>query len=57
MKKKKLLEISSFYSCVPKITIIWWTVPERKVRQRTFCHFGPFFAILPPNDPKNQNFE
>ena len=22
-----------------------------------FCHFGPFFALLPPNNPKNQNFE
>ena len=21
-----------------------------------FCHFGPFFALLPPNDPQNQNF-
>ena len=20
-----------------------------------FCHFGPFFAILPPNNPENQN--
>ena len=27
-KKKKLLEILSFYTCVPKITIIWGTVPE-----------------------------
>ena len=26
---------------------------------RIFCHFGPFFALLPPppNNPKNQNFE
>ena len=24
---------------------------------RTFCHFGLFFALLPPNNPKNQNFE
>ena len=23
-----------------------------------FCHFGPFFALLPVyNNPKNQNFE
>ena len=21
-----------------------------------FCHFGPFFAFLPPNNPKNHNF-
>ena len=27
---------------------------------RIFCHFGPFFALLPPPspyNPKNQNFE
>ena len=24
---------------------------------RTFCHFGQFFALLPPNYPKNQIFE
>ena len=24
---------------------------------RIFCHFGPFYALLPPNNPKNQNFE
>ena len=24
---------------------------------KIFCHFGPFFALLPPNNPKNQNFE
>ena len=23
---------------------------------KVFCHFGPFFALLPPNDPQNQNF-
>ena len=22
-----------------------------------FCHSGPFFALLPPMDPENQNFE
>ena len=24
---------------------------------RIFCHFLPFFALLPPNNPENQNFE
>ena len=24
---------------------------------RIFCHFGPFFALSPPNNPKNQNDE
>ena len=23
---------------------------------RIFCHFGPFFALLPPNNPENQNY-
>ena len=55
--KKKLLEIS-FYISVPKITIIWCTVSEiQNEAYRIFCHFWPFFALLPPNDPKNQNFE
>ena len=22
-----------------------------------FCHFGPFFALLPSKNPKNQDFE
>ena len=24
---------------------------------QNFCHFGPFFALLPPSNPENQNFE
>ena len=24
---------------------------------RIFCHFEPFFTLLPPNHPKKQNFE
>ena len=24
---------------------------------RFFCHFGPVFALLPPNNPENKNFE
>ena len=34
------------------MTIIWCMVLEIY-----FCHFGPFSALLPPNNPKNQNFE
>ena len=58
--EKKLLEISSFYTCVPKTTIIWGTVPEIQSETNFFCHFGPFFALylpLHPNNPENQNFE
>ena len=29
-----------------------------RVRQTDFfCQFGPFFALLPPNNPENQDFE
>ena len=56
-KWKKNLEILSFYTCVPKMTIIWYMVPEiLSTMNRMFCHFGPFFALLPPNNLKNQKF-
>ena len=45
--KKKLLEISSFYTRVPKTTIIWGKVPEIQ-RDRIFGHFGPYFTLLTP---------
>ena len=32
------------------------TVPEiQSETDRIFCHFGPFFAIYPPNNQENQN--
>ena len=34
----------------------FWLLRYR-VRHRIFCHFWPFFALLPPNNPENQNFE
>ena len=44
-KWKKLLEISPFYTCVPKTTIIQGKVPEiRSETDRIFCHFGPPFC-------------
>ena len=55
--EKQLLEISSFYTCVLKTTIIWGTVPEIRSETDNFYHFGPFFALLPPNNLQNQNFE
>ena len=37
-----LLEISSFYTCAPKIKIIWCMVPEMLSEiDKIFCHFGP----------------
>ena len=47
--EKKHLEILSFYTCVPSMTIIWCIVPEIcSVTDRIVCHFGPFFALLSP---------
>ena len=57
-KLEKQLKISSFYTCVPKATIMWGTVPEiQSETDKIFCHFGPFFTILSPNNMENQNFE
>ena len=58
--KKKLLEISSFYTCVPKTTIIWGTVPQFFFYNFFLVimgHFLPFTLPIPPNNPENQNFE
>ena len=54
-----MLEISSFFTCVPKITVIRCMVPEmQNETDRIFCHFGPFFVLLPlTNDPENQNIK
>ena len=53
-----MLEISSFYTCVPKITIVRCTVLEISSERDTFLvilhYFLPYYA---PNKLKNQNFE
>ena len=41
------MKMSSFYTCVSKITIIWCMLPEIWVQHTIFCQFGSFFAILP----------
>ena len=47
--KKKPWDII-IYTCV---TIIWYMVPKiSNTMDRTFCHFGPFFALLPPSQPQ-----
>ena len=44
--EKKCLEIS-FYTHVQQMTIIWCMVPELwSTKDRIFCHFGLFFALL-----------
>ena len=38
--------------------IILYMVPEiSSAIDRISCHFGLFFALLPANNPENQNFE
>ena len=56
-KKKEDIIILHMFTIM---TIIWWKTPEIwSVTDKIFCHFGPFFALLPlpPHDPKNQNFK
>ena len=50
IKMKKYLEISSFYNSIPKIMIIWNTVPEtwHMTDVIVILHFGLFFCPLPP---------
>ena len=54
-KKKKTLKASSFYTCVPQMTIIWCMVEIWSMTDRHFCHFGLFSAH--PNNLENKNFE
>ena len=40
------------------MTIIWWMVPKIwSEADRIFLSFWTVFALLPPNNPKNQHFE
>ena len=43
---KKCRKILSFFICVPQMTIIWYVSWDMR-RDRIFCHFEPFFALLP----------
>ena len=56
-KWKKRLKILSFYTNVPKIMIICYTVPEiRCVTDVIIFYFGLYFALLPPKRPKKSKF-
>ena len=40
------------------MTVIWCMVPQIwSTTDIIFCHYGLFFALLPTNNTKNQNFE
>ena len=45
-KRKKHLAMSSFYTCAPKITIIWCMFLEIWSIRHNFLTFWPFFALL-----------
>ena len=34
-----------------------YEVWDMECNRQFFCYFRPFFALLAPNNPKNQNFE
>ena len=56
-KWKNLLEIPSFYKSVSKTMIIWDMVPEIwSGTDILFCHFEPFFALLPTKQPWKPKF-
>ena len=55
-KKKESLEISPFYTSVPKVMIIGYTVPEILHVTDNF-HFGLYFSLLASNSPKNEKFK
>ena len=57
-KRKKGLEISSFYTIVRKIIIKCCTVPEIcHMADVTYFSFWAIFCRYPPNSLKNQNFK
>ena len=56
-REKKHLKIS-FYTSVPKIMIICYTIPETwYMKDVIIFYFGLFFALLPSNSPKKQTFK
>ena len=58
LEKWKTSRMSSFYTCVPKITIIWCMLPKAwSATHIIFCHFGSFFALLPHYWPLKLQFE
>ena len=56
---KKHLEISSFYTSVPKIMIICYTILKIWCVKDVIVvfHSGHFFTLLPPQQPKKWKFQ
>ena len=56
-KWKKHLEIISFYTCVPQMTITRCMVPEIwSTTDRIVCHFGHFLPFYPTNNLRYHHF-
>ena len=56
-KTKKIAGDIIFFTSVPKTTVIWGMVPEKKSEtDKILCHFGPFFALLPSYQPWKSKF-
>ena len=57
MKKKKILEILSFYNCVPQMKIIWCMVHETwTAADIFFVILGHFLPFSTTNNLENPNF-
>ena len=58
LKEKNPLEISSFYTCtINENHKIYGSWDINCNRQIFFCHLESFFALLPPNSPKNEHIK
>ena len=55
-KRKKCLQTSSFYTNVPKLMIISYTIPQIWCMMNVIVlfHFGLIFSLLLPNSSKNK---
>ena len=51
-----MLEVSSFYTSVPKTTIMWGTVHEIQSETIFFVILGHFFALWPSWQHKESKF-
>ena len=56
-KKEKLPDISSFYTSVPKTSILSGTVPQIQSETDNFLSFWLIFCLFSANNLENQNFK
>ena len=56
-KMEMQLEMLSFHTCAPQMTITLCMVPEIWSTTESFVIFNYFLPFYPPNNPEIQNFE